>query len=241
MKYLKIILTSLFLSLIATNTYAAKGAATVYKIIMTKLEMCDSTSTDSSCKNPVTIGIGESAPIDIASTTAGASAASYGNLALGNLGTTYTYFQITMKRAFTVKGTAKDGAGTTCITKEDGDSSTAAEGAANGGTPAEVTLYAGFVGDSSDGLPLTMNSVANASGGTPAAAGTIADDSEYFQYREKLDTALTIKSGVIPTVKIAFGTSTALEAIGNMGNCTQNIAAQVGFIAGEPDVSITFE
>ena len=112
MKYLKIILTSLFLSLIVTNTYAAKGAATVYKIIMTKLEMCDSTSTDSSCKNPVTIGIGESAPIDIASTTAGASAASYGNLALGNLGTTYTYFQITMKRAFTVKGTAKDGAGT---------------------------------------------------------------------------------------------------------------------------------
>jgi hypothetical protein len=31
------------------------------------------------------------------------------------------------------------------------------------------------------------------------------------------------------------------EVVGNMGNCTQNIAAQVGFIAGEPDVSITFE
>ena len=68
-----------------------------------------------------------------------------------------------------------------------------------------------------------------------------ADDSEFFQYREKLDTTLTLKAGIIPTVKIAFGTSTALEALGNMGNCTQNIAAQVGFIAGEPDVSITFE
>jgi hypothetical protein len=32
-----------------------------------------------------------------------------------------------------------------------------------------------------------------------------------------------------------------IEVVGNMGNCTQNIAAQVGFIAGEPDVSITFE
>ena len=208
---------------------------------MTKLEMCDSTSTDSACNNPVTIGTGESSPIDIASTNAGAAAASYGNLGLGKFGTTYTYFQITMKRAFTVKGSAKDGAGTTCITAEDGDSSTAAEGAANGGTPAEVTLYAGFVGDSGDGLTLRMNSVADANGGTPAVAGTIADNSEFFQYREKLDTTLTLKAGVIPTVKIAFGTATALEAVGNMGNCTQNIAAQVGFIAGEPDVSITFE
>ena len=241
MKYLKIILVSFFLSLIVTNTYAAKGAATVYKITMTKLEMCDSTSTDSLCNNPVTIGTGTSPVIDIASTTAGASAASYGNLGLGTFGTTYTYFQITMKRAMTLKGTADDGAGTTCITAEDGDSSTAAEGAADGGTPAEVTLYAGFVGDSGDGLTLRMNSVADANGGTPAVAGTVVDNSEFFQYRQVLTTPLTLKAGVIPTVKIAFGTATALEAVGNMGNCTQNIAAQVGFIAGEPDVSITFE
>ena len=241
MKYLKIILTSFFLSLIITNTYAAKGAATVYKITMTKLEMCDSASTDSLCNNPVTIGTGTSDVIDIASTTAGAAAGSYGNLGLGKFGTTYTYFQITMKRAMTLKGTAKDGAGTTCITAEDGDSSDAAEGAADGGTPAEVTLYAGFVGDSGDGLTLRMNSVADANGGTPAVAGTIADNSEFFQYRQILDTPLTLKAGVIPTVKIAFGTATALEAVDNMGDCTANIAAQVGFIAAEPDISITFE
>jgi hypothetical protein len=241
MKYLKIILASFFLSLIVTNTYAAKGVATVYKITMTKLEMCDSTSTDSLCNNPVTIGTGTSPVIDIASTTAGASAASYGNLGLGKFGTTYTYFQITMKRAITIKGTAADGANTTCITAESGDSSTAAEGAADGGTPAEVTVYAGFVGDSGDGLTLRMNSVADANGGTPAVAGTVVDNSEFFQYRQILDRPLTLKAGVIPTVKIAFGTATALEAVGNMGNCTQNIAAQVGFIAGEPDVSITFE
>ena len=60
MKYLKIILTSFLLSLIVSNAYAAKGAATVFKITMTKLEMCDSTSTDSSCNNPVTIGTGTS-------------------------------------------------------------------------------------------------------------------------------------------------------------------------------------
>ena len=38
-----------------------------------------------------------------------------------------------------------------------------------------------------------------------------------------------------------FGTSQALEAVGNMGNCAQNAAAKVGFIAAEPDITITFE
>ena len=241
MKYFKIILASFFLSLIVTNTYAAKGAATVFKITMTKLEMCDSTSTDSSCNNPVTIGTGTSPVIDIASTTAGASAASYGNLGLGKFGTTYTYFQITMKRAMTLKGTAVDDNGTTCITAGNGTNRIGGAGAANGGTPAEVTLYAGIVGTSSDGLPLTMNTVDDANGTGPDAAGVIADQHDFFQHREKLDTTLTLKAGVIPTVKIAFGTSQALQAVGNMGNCTQNAAAKVGFIAAEPDVSITFE
>ena len=243
MKYLKIILTSFFLSLIVSNAYAAKGAATVYKITMTKLEMCDSTSTDSLCNNPVTIGTGTSPVIDIASATAGEAAASYGNLGLGEFGTTYTYFQITMKRAMTLKGTAKDdnGTGTTCITAGNGTNRIGGAGAANGGTPAEVTLYAGIVGTSSDGLPLTMNTVDDANGTGPDAAGVIADQHDFFQHREKLDTTLTLKAGVIPTVKIAFGTSQALQAVGNMGNCTQNAAAKVGFIAAEPDVSITFE
>ena len=241
MKYFKIILASFFLSLIVTNTYAAKGAATVFKITMTKLEMCDSTSTDSSCNNPVTIGTGTSPVIDIASTTAGASAASYGNLGLGKFGTTYTYFQITMKRAMTLKGTAVDGAGTTCITAGNGTNRIGGAGAANGGTPAEVTLYAGVVGNSSHGISLTMNTVDDAEGTGPDAAGVIADQHDFFQHREKLDTTLTLKAGVIPTVKIAFGTATALEAVGNMGDCTQNAAAKVGFIAAEPDVSITFE
>ena len=241
MKYLKIILTSFLLSLIVSNAYAAKGAATVFKITMTKLEMCDSTSTDSSCNNPVTIGTGTSPVIDIASTTAGASAASYGNLGLGKFGTTYTYFQITMKRAMTLKGTAVDDNGTTCITAGNGTNRIGGAGAANGGTPAEVTLYAGIVGNSSHGLPLTMNTVDDANGTGPDAAGVIADQHDFFQHREKLDTTLTLKAGVIPTVKIAFGTSQALQAVGNMGNCTQNAAAKVGFIAAEPDVSITFE
>jgi len=241
MKYFKIILASFFLSLIVTNTYAAKGAATVFKITMTKLELCDSTSTDSVCNNPVTIGTGASDTIDIASTTAGVSAASYGNLSLGNFGTTYTYFQITMKRAMTLKGTAKDDNGTTCITAGNGTNRIGGAGAASSGTPAEVTLYAGVVGNSSHGISLTMNTVDDAEGTGPDAAGVIADQHDFFQFREKLDTTLTLKAGVIPTVKIAFGTSEALQAVGNMGNCTQNAAARVGFIAAEPDISITFE
>jgi hypothetical protein len=146
-----------------------------------------------------------------------------------------------MNRAMTLKGTAVDGAGTTCITAGNGTNRIGGAGAANGGTPAEVTLYAGIVGTSSDGLPLTMNTVDDAEGTGPDAAGVVADQHDFFQYREKLDTTLTLKAGVIPTVKIAFGTSQALEAVGNMGNCAQNAAAKVGFIAAEPDISITFE
>ena len=55
--------------------------------------------------------------IDIANTTAGAVAASLGNASATTAGTSYTYMQIRMGRAFTVKGSAVDDSGTTCYTK----------------------------------------------------------------------------------------------------------------------------
>ena len=239
MNIFKILIILFLTTFLSSKAFAAKGEATVYKVTITKIEMCDSTSTASSCNGAATVFSGDSGPIDIASTTAGESAAGLGNLSGAKIGETYSYVQVTMKRAMTVKGSAKDGAGTTCVTAEDGTNALAAEGAASSATPAEVTLFAAFVGDASDGLPLNMNSVDDATGSGPDPAGTIANAHDFFQYRNELTAPITLKAGSLPSVKIAFGTSQAVEAVGNMGDCTQNIAAQVGFIAAEPDITIT--
>ena len=69
--FYKILIISLFF---LPQTKVNAGAATEYKITMTLLELCDSSSTLTSCNNPVVIGSGQSSEIDIAGTTAGAAA-----------------------------------------------------------------------------------------------------------------------------------------------------------------------
>ena len=98
------------------NAVAGTGAATEYKITIYKIELCDSTSTASACNGAITVYDGNSGAIDIANTTAGAAAASLGNAGVAKFGTSYTYLQITMGRAYTVKGSAEDSAGNTCYT-----------------------------------------------------------------------------------------------------------------------------
>ena len=98
-----------------TKSFALEAEATTYQITITRIEICDSTSTDASCNNPIVLYSGNSGTIDIASTTAGATAAGLGDLSKVEFGKTYTYFQITMDRAFTVAGSVTSGA-TTCYT-----------------------------------------------------------------------------------------------------------------------------
>ena len=88
MRYVFLIFFILFFS----NLNAADNevAADVYKITITKLELCETGSSDSSCSNPVTIYSGDSGEIDIASTTAGSSAANLGALTSATIGTVYT-------------------------------------------------------------------------------------------------------------------------------------------------------
>ena len=105
MKKIKTFLISIIFTFIYYgNAVAGTGEATEYKITMTLLELCDSTSTLTSCNNPVVIGSGSSGSIDIAGTTAGEAAASYGSLSSVPLGTTFTYMQITMNRSITATG-----------------------------------------------------------------------------------------------------------------------------------------
>ena len=56
-------------------SYAATGAASVYKITISKVELCETGSTISNCLNPIDITIGGGvADVDIAAVTAGSSA-----------------------------------------------------------------------------------------------------------------------------------------------------------------------
>jgi hypothetical protein len=89
----------------------------IYKISVTKLELCETGSTLSNCLNPITVSNpGLTTDVDLASITAGEAAATLGNFGLATAGTTYTYLQATMSRAITAKGSASDGT-TTCFTK----------------------------------------------------------------------------------------------------------------------------
>jgi len=70
MKKIFFIIISLSLFLF-NKSFAATGEATEYTITMTHLEMCDNTSTDTSCNNPIVLGTGASSAIDIAGTATG--------------------------------------------------------------------------------------------------------------------------------------------------------------------------
>ena len=118
MKKIKILLSILFMALFTNKAFAvsAPGEATVYKITMTYLELCEIGSTTASCLNPLAVGSGDSGLINIADTTAGVAAASYGNFTKVPFGKSYSHYQVTMKRAVRIKGSVSDGSNT-CYTK----------------------------------------------------------------------------------------------------------------------------
>ena len=81
-----------YILLYSANSFAATGAATEYKVTMTKLELCETGSTTANCLNPLTISpSGTSGEVDIASVSAGAVAGSYGNIAKAKIGTSVSY------------------------------------------------------------------------------------------------------------------------------------------------------
>ncbi len=240
MKKIKTFLISIiFIFIFSGNVFAGTGEATEYKINIYKIELCDSTSTASACNGAVTIFDGNSGAIDIANTTAGASAASLGNASAATFGTAYTYLQITMGRDFTVKGSAADDSGTTCYTKsgEAGAAGTLAKGTTTAGSVASTTLYAAMVGSSVGDNLTGLSSLTDTTG----VASTIASDDEYFQYRQELSSTFTMVQGNIPSITVAFGTSAAVGAIDDMGDSCETVGAAKGLYAAEPDVTVTIE
>ena len=232
----KIIIISLFFF---PKVYA--GSASEYKITMTLLELCDSTSSLTSCNNPVVIGSGSSGAIDIAGTTAGESAASYGSLATVPLGTRYSHMQVTMNRLITATGSAIDGAGDECFTNNGADGADNTNASGHASTATSVTLALGYIGTINGDA--TNSATASDGTGTSRAGGTVTTGDDFLEYRLKLTEDLTLKAGEFPTVKVAFGTSSAIAAAGNMNTSAacDTGSATVGLYGAEPDVTVSFE
>ena len=238
MKNFFITILLILFSISSSNAVNNEGAATQYVINMTHLELCETGSTETSCLNPITIGIGDSGTIDIANTVAGAAAAAYGSLSALPFSKTYTFIQVTLKRLISIAGTVSDGSNT-CRTKaNDGSIATAVAGKTSG-DPATISMYIGLT---NNGNGDNMNSISAGDGtGTAQAVGVIDNDDLFVQFRGTLAAPVTLKPGQIPTMTLAFGFSEALGYAGSSGGCTATEGEAQGLYGSSPNVSITIK
>ena len=245
------VLVKLLLVLFITNSNAAtvKGAASVYKVTMQKLELCTASTGVTVCTGAVVIGEGAKV-VDIASVDAGAVAGSYGNATLLPLGVTYTHVRVTILRKFTIQTAAAIDTGGTpdaCVTQAAtdtlyGDTEAArkfthAITLADDGTAAEMNTYL-----QNDSYLVCTNATCSAT-----AAGTNDYTSPtYATYMEshdadtgtehmmvfKLTTPYTV-SLIPPTIDISFGTQEAMGAT--------EVGSRCLMIAFEPVCTITIK
>jgi hypothetical protein len=247
-----IVLVKLLLVLFITSSNAAtvKGAASVYKVTMKKLELCTASTGVTVCTGAVVIGEGEKV-VDIASVDAGAVAGSYGNAALLPLGVTYTHVRVTVLRKFTIKTAAAIDTGGTpdaCVTQAAtdtlyGDTEAArkfthAISVADDATAAEMNTYL-----QNDSYLVCTNATCSANNGGSTNDYT---DPTYATYMEShsadtgtehvmiyaLTTPYTV-SLIPPVIDISFGTA---EAIG-----AADVGARCLMIAFEPVCTITIK
>ena len=239
MKKIKFIFYLLILVFLSNKSYAVSttGEATSYKITMTYLELCADGSSSASCSDPLVVGSGDSGAIDIAATTAGVAAASYGDFTKLPFGKSYTYYQVTMKREVTIKGSLSDGTNTCYTSANNGDISKNVAGSTTEGDLTEITAYSAMT---VNGLGDEINSISAGDGtGTAQDAGTVDDDDEFFQFRGAFTQEIVLKPGKIPTLELAFGTSSALAYKGDSGGCETTADEQQGLYGGKPDVTAT--
>ena len=246
-----IVLVKLLLVLFITSSNAAtvKGAASVYKVTMKKLELCTASTGVTVCTGAVVIGEGAKT-VDIASVDAGAIAGSYGNAALLPLGETYTHMRVTIDRKFVIKtSSAIDTTGTpdACVTQ-------AATDTLYGDTEA-ARKYTHAITLADDGTAAEMNTYLQndsykicTSADCDATADSTNDytDPTYATYMEshdgdtgaehvmifKLTSPYTV-SMQPPIINISFGTQ---EAIG-----ATEVGTRCLMLAFEPVCTITIK
>ena len=232
---LKILFISSVLSLfLVFNSQAASttGQADVYKVTMKKVELCTASTSVSSCVGSVTLG-DTSKVVDIASVSAGAAAATFGDPALLPLGETYTHMRVTIDRKFTIKADLEvSGVTDNCTTTAALSGSAYPGGSlsdnekydttpilADGGTAAEAELYLKndqmkVCGNAACTGKGDANTITYAQGSgsstfqTQHAEGSTSDD-HVMVY--ELSTPYKVAL-IAPTIDISFGTSAAIKA-----------------------------
>ena len=234
MKTLKILF--IIFSILAFNinfAYSASGPATSYKITIRQIALCETGSTISSCLNPVVVFTGNSGEIDIASTTAGAAAASLGSAAEATIGTTYTYVQIVMDREMKIAAgtttTINDGSNE-CKT-DSTDTTASATADAVGSTTGDAGEQAVYAAVNGQAPGTTAFSAVSSITSTSATANAILSGQEFFQWRVVLASPFVYDGIQNPSVTVAFGTATAVSAHSSGGACKMYGSA--------PDVTIT--
>jgi hypothetical protein len=208
--------------------FSASGAASVYKITIQQIALCETGSALNDCLNPVVVYEADSGTIDIASTTAGAAAATLGSATEAVVGTSYTYVQVVMNRLITISGTGISDGSATCGT--------------DGGTAGTVSANATGIADAGAGELVVAAGYAGAVPGTTAFSGHTAvtevtqdvnqnpAGDTYFQWRVALTSPFVYDGIQNPNVTVAFGTDNALTFTGS-GTCVAYASA--------PDVTIT--
>ena len=89
----------------------------------------------------------------------------------------------------------------------------------------------------------TNSATAGDGSGTSRAAATVTSGDNFLEHRVELSSPLTIKAGQFPTVKVAFGTSNAIGAQGDMNDeaACDTGTDEIGLYGAAPDVTISFE
>ena len=254
-KIFKIIsLTTFIFTVFINYSYSATGAADIYKVTMRKIEFCTASTGVTSCDNAVVVGTGDKV-VDIASVTAGSSAASYGTPALLPLGETYTHIRVTIDRKFSVRSetaiTGGDANTDACVTIATADSQYATDEAtdkythkpavAEGGTRAEMNLYLindkytrcnnAACSNATDDQTMTYAQGTGSSAAQTQHADGSSDADHILIYKLTTPYKVTTKP---PIVDISFGTQNAIGVNNNGSNLCQ-------IWAEEPIVTVTIK
>ena len=247
--FIVLVKSLLVLFITVSNAATVKGAASVYKVTMTKLELCTASTGVTVCTGAVVIGEGAKV-VDIASVDAGAVAGSYGNAALLPLGVTYTHVRVTILRKFTIKTAAAidtTGDADACVTQAATDTLYGDTEAARKFTHA-ITL-------ADDGTAAEMNTYlqndsylicANATCSVQYDATNDYTSPTYATYMESHSadtgtehvmiftlTAPYTVALIPPTIDISFGTQEAIGAVSVGSRCLM--------VAFEPVCTITMK
>jgi len=234
MKKIFLIFLSVIFVLVSKYAFAAKGAAKVYKVTMNEAALCTGNSSGTTCDGKVTVGSGDKT-VDIASVDAGATAATYGDVALLPLGTTFTHMYVKISRKFIIKtdddSDLKTDNGDVCRSRANADSMydsdeatdkythvpTRAEGT-GGGAAAEQNAY--LMNAGTNGVKFCTNATcggtANQTFGYTCSNCTaqktdLDSDDSYHELIYELSTPYTVTL-IPPTITMSFGTAEALSA-----------------------------